>query len=173
MIVERVNGYLIKGLKIMTNECNSVRIALEAILLLLYPWNSCPVPDTDISRSLVAVGCKFAVAVGCKFAFPNNYSTNKHWESTSSTTSVESYSQDLATRLSALCEVAKLLVQEHRANHCELINSPCPDPHTYSVGNIVFARRATQSDALKGRVDKLIYAFTGPWRITAILKGAL
>ncbi len=38
-MVERVNRYLTKGLKIMTNECDSVCIALEAILLLLYAWN--------------------------------------------------------------------------------------------------------------------------------------
>jgi len=89
MIVERVNRYLTKGLKIMTNERDSVRIALEAILLLLYAWNSCPIPGTDISRSLVAVGREFA--------FPIDYSTNKHWELTSSPTNVESYSQDLAS----------------------------------------------------------------------------
>ncbi len=104
MMVQRVNWYLAKGLKIKTNERDSVRVALEAILLLLYAWNSCPIPGTDISRSLVAVGCEFA--------FPINYSTNKHWELTSSPSSVESYSQDLATHLSALCEVAHLLVQE-------------------------------------------------------------
>jgi hypothetical protein len=75
-------------------------------------------------------------------------------------------------RLSALREVAHLLVNEHRAYHRELINSRRPDPRTYSVGDIVFARRATRSDAAKGRVDKLTYAFTGPWRITALLKGA-
>jgi hypothetical protein len=86
---------------------------------------------------------------------------------------VESYSRDLATCLSALREAAQLLVQEHRAYHCELINSRCPDPRTYSTGNIVFACHATQSDAAKGRVDKSTYTFTGPWRITAILKGAL
>ena len=40
MIVEQVNSYLTKGLKIMTNECDSVHVALEAILLLLYVWNS-------------------------------------------------------------------------------------------------------------------------------------
>ena len=70
MMVEWVNRYLNKGLKIMTNERDSIRIALEAILLLLYAWNSCPIPGTDISRSLVAVGPEFA--------FPINYSTNKH-----------------------------------------------------------------------------------------------
>jgi hypothetical protein len=105
MMVKRINQYLTKGLKIMTNECNSVRIALDAILLLLYAWNSCPIPGMDISRSLVAIGREFA--------FPINYSTNKHWELTSSPSSVESYSQDLAIPLSALCEVAQLLVQEH------------------------------------------------------------
>jgi hypothetical protein len=165
MIVEQVNQYLTKGLKIMTNESNSVRVALEAILLLLYAWNSCPIPGTDISRSLVAVGHEFA--------FPINYSTNKHWELTSSPTSVESYSRDLATCLSALREVAQFLVQEHRAYHRELINSRRPDPHTYSIGDIVCARRATRSDAAKGHVNKLTYAFTGPWHITAILKDAL
>ncbi len=133
-MVERVNQYLTKGLKIMTNERDSIRIALEAILLLLYAWNSCPIPGTDISQSLVAVGREFA--------FPINYSTNKHWELTSSPISVESYSKDLSTRLSALCKVTQLLVQEHRAYHCELINSHLLDPCTYSVGNTVFACRA-------------------------------
>ncbi len=164
MIVVQVNRYFMKGLKIMTNKRNSVRVALEAILLLLYAWNSCPIPGTDISRSLIAVGREFA--------FPINYSTNKHWELTSSPTSVESYSRYLATSLSELREVAQLLVQEHRAYHCELINSCCPDPHTYSIRDIVLACRATLSDAAKGRVNKLTYLFTGPWHITAILKGA-
>ena len=63
MIVERVNRYLTKGLNIMTNERDSVRIALETILLLLYAWNSCPIPGTDISRSLVAAGCEFAFPI--------------------------------------------------------------------------------------------------------------
>jgi hypothetical protein len=165
MIVEHVNSYLTKSLKIMTNKCNSVLIALEAILLLLYVWNSCPIPGPDISCS--------HVAVGGEFAFPINYSTNKHWELKSSSTHVESYSQDLAACLSTLCEVSQLLFQEHKAYHSELINFCCPDPHTYSVDNIVFAQCATQSDTSIGHVDKLTYTFTGPWHITTILKGTL
>jgi hypothetical protein len=164
MMVERVNRYLNKGLKIMTNEQDSIRIALKAILLLLYTWNSCPMPGTDISRSLVAAGREFA--------FPIDYSTNKHWELTSLPSTVESYSRDLATCLSALCDVAHLLIQEQRAYHWELVNSRRPDPRTYSVGNVVFARRTVCSNSSKGRVDKLQYAYTGPWQITAILKGA-
>ncbi len=80
-----------------------------------------------------------------------------------------SYSKELATRLSACQEVAKLLVEEQRSYHREIINACCPNPHVYSVGNIIFARRAVQLDAKRGIVDKLQYAFTGPWRVTAIL----
>jgi hypothetical protein len=164
MMVKRVNWYLNKGLIIMTNKQDSVRIALKATLLLLYAWNSFPIPGTDIPRSLVAVDQKFA--------FPIDYSTNKHWELTFLPSTVESYSRDLATRLSALCDVAHLLIQEQRAYHRELINSCRPDPRTYSIGDVVFARPTVCSNSSKGRVDKLQYAYTGPWQITAILKGA-
>ncbi len=72
MLVKRLNRYLNEGLRIMTNERNSYRIALEAILLLIYAWNSCPVPGTDISQ--------FMVAVGHEFAFPIDFSSGKHTE---------------------------------------------------------------------------------------------
>jgi hypothetical protein len=147
----------------MTNERDSVRVALEAILLLLYAWKSCPIPGTDISWSLFAVGCEFASSI--------DYSTNKHWELTSPPISVESYSKDLATLLSALRDVPQLLVQEHHTYHCELINSHHPYPCTYSIGDIVFARHAVRSDASKEGVNKLSYQFTGPWQIITALKG--
>ena len=35
-----------------------------------------------------------------------------------------------------------------------------------------FVRRAVSSDSKRGIVDKLQYAFTGPWQVTAVLKGA-
>jgi hypothetical protein len=131
MLIERVNRYLTKGLKIMCNKQDSVRIACEAILLLLYAWKSCPVPGTDISCSLVAIGRKFA--------FPIDYSSGKHWELTLSQSTVVTYSKELATWLSACREVAKLLVQEQRAYHRELINAWHPNPCVYSISDIVFA----------------------------------
>ena len=56
---------------------------------------------------------------------------------------------------------------EQRAYHREFVNARQPDPKIYSIGDIVFARRATRSDAGCGQVDKLIYPFTGPWLVTA------
>jgi hypothetical protein len=101
MIVKRVNWYLMKGLRIMCNKRDSVCVALEAILLLLYAWNSCPVPGMDISCSLIAVGLEFAFLI--------DFSSGKHWELTSLPSTVVLYSKELATRLSACCQVAELL----------------------------------------------------------------
>jgi hypothetical protein len=135
MLAERVNRYLNKGLKIMTNKRDSVRVAMEAILLLLYAWNSAPIPGTDISCCIVALGQEFQ--------FPIDFSANKHLELTSTPASITSYSRDLATHLSALREVATLLVDKQRAYHQEFINARRPDPKIYSVGNTVFACCAT------------------------------
>jgi hypothetical protein len=131
MLVKHLNWYLNKGLCIMCNEWDSVWVALGAILLLLYVWNSCPVPGTDISRSLLAVGRKFV--------FPIDFSSGKHWEQTSSASTVVSYLKYLAAWLSACRLVAELLVEEQRTYHCKYINARRPNPHIYSVGDIVFA----------------------------------
>jgi hypothetical protein len=148
----------------MCNERDLVRIANEAILLLLYAWNLCPIPGTDISCSLIAIGRKFA--------FPINYFSGKHWELTSSPSTAITYSKEHATRLSACREVTKLLVQEQRAYHRELINAWCPNPRVYSINNIIFAQRTVKSSSAKEQVDKLQYAFSGPWEVKAQLKGA-
>ncbi len=89
MIVGRLNSYLNAGLRIMTNKHDSVCVALEAILLLIYAWNSCPVPGTDITWSLVAVGREFA--------FPIDFSAGKNSELISSPGAVATYSRELTT----------------------------------------------------------------------------
>jgi hypothetical protein len=164
MLVKQVNWYLNKGLKIMTNERDSVRVAMEAILLLLYAWNSTPIPGMDLSR--------YFVTLGREFQFPINFSANKHFKLTSTPSTIALYSRELATRLSALQKVASLLVKEQRAYHRKFVNSRWPDPKIYSVDDIVFARQAVCSDVAQGQVNKLTYPFTGPWRIIAKLYGA-
>jgi hypothetical protein len=106
MLVERLCRYFNKGLTIMCNEQDTVHVALESLLLLLYAWNSCPVPGTDISRSLVAVGQEFS--------FPIDFSSSKHWQLMSSPATVDTYSKQLATQLSACPKVVELLAREQR-----------------------------------------------------------
>jgi hypothetical protein len=103
--------------------------------------------------------------------FPIDFSAGKNAELTLATGTVTSYSRELASHLAACHKVALLLVKEQCCMHRELINSRRPDPWLYSVGNIVFARRATHSDSKQGKVDKLMHPFTGPWQITGTLPG--
>jgi hypothetical protein len=106
MLAERKNCYLNKGLKIVTNERNLVWVAMEAILLLLYTWNSTPIPSTNLS-------CCF-FALGWEFQFSINFAANKHFKLTSTPSTITSYSYNLATRLSTLRKVAEFLVKEHQ-----------------------------------------------------------
>ena len=108
MLVERINRYLNKGLRIMTNDHDSIRIALKAILLLIYAWSSCPVPGTDISRSLVAVGREFS--------FPIDFSARVHVELTSAPGAITSYSRDLVERLNKCQDITNLLVCKQLGN---------------------------------------------------------
>jgi hypothetical protein len=157
MLVKRLCRYLNKGLHIVTNECNSVRMALEALLLLLYAWNSCPAPGTDISQSLVAVDRKFA--------FPIDFLIGMHQELMSSSTTINSYFRDLSERLAACRKIAMPLVTKHHPWHRQLINSCQYNPRVYDSNDIVLACYAIWSDASKGCVGKLEFSFTGPWRV--------
>ncbi len=78
----------------MTNKCNLVWVAMEAILLLLYAWNSAPIPGTNLSHCFVALGREFQI--------PINFAANKHFKLTSTLSTVMLYSRNLDTCLSTL-----------------------------------------------------------------------
>ncbi len=104
MFVKRVNRYLNKGLKVMANEHGLVHIAMEAILLPLYAWNSAPIPGTDLSRCFVALSHEIQFLI--------NFLVDKLWELTSTPATVKSYSKSLAVNLQVLHEIAKILVED-------------------------------------------------------------
>ncbi len=115
MLVEQINRFLNKTLKIFCNERDFIQVAVEGILLSLYAWYSAPIPGTDISRSLVVIGQEFQ--------FPIDFSTKKHLELSSSIKSVLVFANRHAQLLAASRKVAKVLIDEHRAYHREFINS--------------------------------------------------
>ena len=132
--------------------------------MALYAWNSAPVIGTDISRSLMVVGREFQ--------FPIDFSADEHNILTSSPSSVTNYACEQATLLSCCRSVAKELINHHRSWHREYINARRPDPRHYAIDDKVFARRSVRSDKKRGLVGKLMNAWTGPWRVTAKVKGS-
>ena len=104
---------------------------------LLYAWNSAPIAGTNLSRSLVAIGHRFS--------FPIDLLASKHLELTSSLESVQSYAKTQAKLVNASHDIAKVLLEEHRAYHCELANSRRPDPRLFKEEDVVFAHRTVHS----------------------------
>ena len=78
---------------------------------------------------------------------------------------VKTYSKTVAELLDASRKVATVLLEEHRAYHRELVNSRRRDPRVWQKGDIVFAHRTTKSNAAVGKVGKLMFPVTGPWRV--------
>ena len=93
MLVERVIRYLNKALKIFCTERGTVKVALEAILLSLYAWNSAPVPATDLSRSLLTIGREFQFTI--------DFCLDKHRSLVSTPDRVISFAKEQAKLLSA------------------------------------------------------------------------
>ena len=109
--------------------------------------------------------------MGREFIFPIAISAAKHLELILSPESVQSYARTQAELLSASRDIARVLLEEHRAYHRELVNSRRPDPRIWKVGDIVFFHRSTKYITRTGTVGKLIFPVTGPWKVIADLTG--
>ena len=120
MIVERIFRFLNTCLTIFCNERGNTRVALEGILMSLYAWNSAPVIDTDISRSLLVTGREFN--------FPIDFSSEQHQMLTSSPLKVSSFATEQAHLLKCGQRLAKDLIHVQRAWHREFINQRRSDP---------------------------------------------
>lgn len=163
-LVKRICRYLNSCLTVFCNKRGNNRVALEGILMSLYAWNSAPVIGTNISRSLLVTGREFI--------FPIDFSTEQHQLLTSSPQKVASYAADQARLLACGRHIARELIHAHRSWHREYINEKRPNPRQYEVGDSVFAKRTVKSDKKRGLVGKLMDAYTGPWTVTAKLKGS-
>ncbi|KAL3802962.1 hypothetical protein HJC23_011585, partial [Cyclotella cryptica] len=139
------------------------RVAHEGLHMAMYAWNCAPVAGTDISRCLMVTGREWR--------FPLDYSTGAHLELISRPKLVNSFARRQALILEASRKLGRILIDEHRAYHRELINSLRPDPKLFEPGDYVFSRRTVQSSAKHVRVGKLEFACTGPWVVLRRLKG--
>ena len=145
MIVERVNRFYNKGLRIFTNERNSVAVSREGILLLTYAWNASPVPMTDISRSMIVCGRDFAFPIDFSHDTAVRLTGDKKW--------AETFAAKQAHLLLHSREIAKLVIDETRALHREKMNARRLNPREYNAGKKVLVRRKVQSNKAKGIVD--------------------
>ena len=141
MIVEQINRYLNKGMKIFSEEGGTTAVSREAILLLIYGWNSCPVPMTDITRIMIVCGCQWSFPIDVSHATAVRLTRDKKW--------ADIYAANQARVLLHSDEIASLLIDQTRAYHREKMNQLRPDPLQYKVGDLVLAKRAVKSNKAK------------------------
>ena len=103
MIVERLNRYFNKALKIFDHEHDQdPRVAHEGLLMSMYAWNCGPADGTDISR------CK--LVTGREWHFPIDFCHEKHLELVSRPRDINNFAQRQARLLSCSRELAKVLI---------------------------------------------------------------
>lgn len=123
-----------------------------------YAWNSAPIDNTDIVRSLPAVGREF------RFPLDINLSTLPTLNDNNNTALYE-YLRDVSDDSIFATSVLQILIEERRISHRNRMNeSTTKSP--LKVGDIVKAHVQIQSKSETGIVDKLSYAARGPFKIT-------
>ena len=155
IIVERVSRYLNKGLKIFTQNRGTPSVSREAIWLIIYAWNSCPVPLTDTTQSMTAYWRYFP--------FPIDFSHETAVKLTSSKQWVDTFSAEQSRLLFNIQEIASLCIAETRVYHCKRINELRQDPRVFEIGDIMLAKRAVKSNKSRHIFDKTEFVFTGLW----------
>ena len=120
MIMKRLNGYFDKETKIIANKRGTYAVSRESVLMLVYAWNSAPIPLTDITRPMVVTGQNFSFLI--------DFLVEKAVWLTGSCCWAKSFAACQAQLLLHSREIASLDINETRAYHRERMNDLLPDP---------------------------------------------
>ena len=139
------------------NNTNFMRIAKTT----QYAWNSAPIDNTDIARSMAAVGRDFRFPLDVKLSkLPTLNDPNNN--------ALYNYLRDVSTESTFAISVLQILIEERRLLHQQRINKDRKQSN-FKVGDIVKAHVQIQSNSAAGIVDKLSYRAKGPFRIIKVL----
>ena len=124
-------------------------------------WNSTPIDNTDVVRSLEAVGREFRFPLDVELSvipLINDVSNS----------ALTNYLRDVSIESKFAVSVAQVLIEERRLAHQERVNKD-KIVSSLQVGNIVKAYVQVQSTQELGVVGKLSYRARGPFRIVTVL----
>ena len=139
ILVKGFNLFFNKGLiMILCAECSTTHMFDKVSQLLTYEWNFVYMAETDIFRSLVAVGRELSLPI---------YLVDQPSPSISSKTSTKlQLTDELRLRLKVNREVYKVLTEEHKCMHQDYVHACCINPFLFNVGDLVWCQRQIQSN---------------------------
>ena len=158
MSVEHYHRFLNKTQAIMGNDKNTHLTYLQNANTSQYAWNGAPIDNTDIPRSLVAIGRELRFPLDVELC-PTPPLNNEH------NTALIQYLHDVSNDSKFAISVLQILIKERCTAHKEHYNQQCK-PASFQVGDVVKAHVQVQSKSSLGQVGKLSYKARGPFQIT-------
>ena len=129
--------------------------------VLQHAWNSAAIDNTDITRSMAAVGRDFYFPLDVEMMPSPTLNSPEN-------ANLFQYLRDVSNESTFALSIVQILVKErckYHQNRQNMTTTEC----TLQVGDIVKAHVQVNSSASKGIVSKLCYKSKGPFIITADL----
>ena len=123
-----------------------------------YAWNSAPIDNTDICRSVAAIGRMFRFPLDVELS-PTPLLNNER------NSTLFNYLRDVSTDSTFSLSILQVFIEERRAAHRERHNINCIQC-SLKVGDAVKAHVQVQSQPESVTVGKLSYRARGPFIIT-------
>ena len=159
--VERYHRFLNKSQTIAGQSRGTHLTIFQNAKLSQYAWNSAPIDNTDVTRSMAAIGREFQFPLDVELRPTPTLNDTKN-------SNLLEYLRALSNNGPFAASVVATLVEERREAHRNRINSTKVQQQ-FKVGDAVTARVQVQSNAELGKVKKLSYNAKGPFQITAVL----
>ena len=161
--VERYHRFLNKTQAIAGAECGTHLSFQENYKTSQYAWNSSPIDDTDIPRSVAAVGRHFKFPMDVKLL-------SSPVLNSADDTALYTYLRDVSNDSTFATSVLQVLVEERRTAHRDRWNKEHARK-PFEIGDVVKAHVQVQSNSKSGIVKKLSFQARGPFQIVEILEG--
>ena len=158
--VERFHRFLNKTQTIRGNDRGTHQIFFENAKTTQFAWNSAHIDNTDITRSMAAIGreFKFPLDIECSALPVLNDSANS---------ALFSYLRSVSTDSVFATGILQILVHERRQYHRDRHNSTLIKS-SFEVGDVVKVHVQVTSNAATNTVGKLAYAARGPFIIKEV-----
>lgn len=159
--VERYHRFLNETQTIVGQERGTHMTILQNAKLSQYAWNSAPIDNTDVTRSMAALGREFRFPLDVELSPTPTLNDAQN-------TQLFEYLRNASNNGPFATSVVKLIVEDRRATHRARMNKGKPS-QIFKVGDAVTARVSIQSKADTGTVQKLSYKARGPFQIVEVL----
>jgi hypothetical protein len=159
--VERYHRFLNKTQAIAGQDRGTHEVFQQNAKTSQYAWNSAPIDDTDVMRSVAAIGREFRFPLDIEFLGTPTLNDD-------SNSGLYNYLRHVSGNSTFAIGVLQTLIEERRTAHRDRWNKSRV-PQEFKVGDVVKVHIQVQSKAASGEVKKLSYQARGPFQVIKCL----